>query len=101
MAAAVCLVAAAANVKAVNKTLKVDGKCNMCKANIEKAAKSIQGVKVAEWNKDSKVLRLRFDDDKAKIESISQAIAQAGYDTDKDKAPTKTYDALPGCCKYR
>ena len=99
--AVIIMTAGGAAAKDTNATLRVQGKCNMCKTKIEKAAKSIEGVTVAEWNKESKVLRLRFDDSKAKIENISQAVAKIGYDTDKDKAPDDAYSAMPNCCKYR
>ena len=46
-------------------------------------------------------LHLNFDPDKTSIETISKAIAAAGHDTDKDKAPDEVYNALPACCKYR
>jgi copper chaperone CopZ len=99
--AAIFITGATANAKDASGTLTVQGKCNMCKTNIEKAAKSISGVRTAEWNKDTKVLTLRYDADKVKLESISKAIAKAGYDTNRDKASAEKYEALPNCCKYR
>jgi copper chaperone CopZ len=101
LAAALFLAANTANAKDTNGTLKVQGSCNMCKTNIEKAAKSVEGVKVAEWDKETKVLRLRYDSDKAKLDAVSKAVAQAGYDTNKDKAGKEAYDGLKPCCKYR
>ncbi|MDR2498604.1 MAG: cation transporter [Tannerellaceae bacterium] len=99
--AVILLTATGAAAKDTNGTLRVQGKCNMCKTKIEKAAKSVEGVSVAEWNKETKVLRLRFDNSKVKLSDISQAVAKIGYDTDKDKAPDAAYSAMPDCCKYR
>lgn len=82
-------------------TLTVEGKCGMCKSNIEKAAKGVDGVKSAKWNSKTKQLAVNFDDTKTSIEKISKAIAVVGYDTEKDKAEDATYAALPACCKYR
>jgi Cu(I)/Ag(I) efflux system membrane fusion protein len=81
--------------------LKVGGACGMCKTRIEKAAKSVEGVSAATWNKETQALHIHFDTDKTSLEAVSKAVAKSGHDTDKDKADSKTYDALPGCCKYR
>lgn len=68
----------------------VSGNCGMCQRTIEKAA-MISGVTSAEWNIDS---------GKMSVLKIHQAIAASGYDTDKVKAETTTYNGLPGCCQY-
>lgn len=81
--------------------LKVEGRCDMCKKRIETAALSVEGVSSAIWDKKTKELHLNFDEKKTSIEAISKAIAKVGHDTEKDKTDKKTYNALPGCCKYR
>ncbi len=81
--------------------LGVKGSCEMCKDRIEKAAKSVENVTFASWDMEKQELHLNFDPDKTSIEAISKAIAAAGHDTDKDKAPDEVYNALPACCKYR
>jgi len=81
-------------------TVSVSGNCGMCKARIEKAAK-IDGVSKAEWKEDTKVLTLVYDPSKVKIEDIQKKIAAAGHDTGTFIADDKTYNNLPGCCKYR
>lgn len=80
--------------------LKVSGNCEMCKSRIEKAAKSVTGVLSANWDVDAKVLHLDFDSKVTSKKKISKAIADAGHDTELDKAPKAVYDALPGCCLY-
>ena len=80
-------------------TLKVSGNCGECKARIEKAAK-IDGVAMAEWSVDSKVLTVSFDSTKTNIDAIAKAIAAVGHDNEKFKADDKVYGALPGCCQY-
>ncbi len=82
-------------------TMKVQGNCGMCKATIEKAAKSVEGVKNASWDQKTKELQVQYDSGKTSLDAISKAIAKAGYDTEKDKADDKAYNALHGCCKYR
>ncbi|MDR1491123.1 MAG: efflux RND transporter periplasmic adaptor subunit [Planctomycetaceae bacterium] len=81
--------------------LTVQGLCGMCKERIEKAAKSVDGVSLAQWNGETKQLRLNFDSAVTSLDAISQVIAEGGHDTEKHKADDKIYDALPECCKYR
>ena len=90
-----------AQAKTVKKTFKAQGKCEMCQARIQKAAKAVPGVLTAAWNKDTKVCSVVFDDSKTNLNKIEKAVAAAGHDTDKAKASAATYAKLPGCCKYR
>ncbi|HEY9115079.1 MAG TPA: cation transporter [Bacteroidales bacterium] len=85
-----------------NKTekFKVYGNCGMCESRIEKAAKSIDGVKTADWDKETKMIEVTFDDSKTDTDKIELAIAGVGHDTDKHKAKDSVYDELPGCCQY-
>jgi periplasmic mercuric ion binding protein len=88
--------------KAIVKTevFNVGGKCESCKARIEKAAK-IDGVIKAVWAVNTKKLTLTYDPTKVKTDAVLKAIAAVGHDTDKFKATDKAYNSLPGCCKYR
>lgn len=86
--------------EAVTKTsFKVYGNCDMCKKRIEKAAK-IDGVKSANWSEKTNILTLSFLPTKTSVDKIEQNIANAGYDTDKNKAPDAAYQKLPQCCQY-
>lgn len=82
------------------ESFKVEGKCGMCKARIEKAAK-IEGVTKAEWDADKQLLTVTYMPDMVKIDDIQKKVAAVGHDTEKVKADDKTYNKLPGCCKYR
>jgi Cu(I)/Ag(I) efflux system membrane fusion protein len=73
----------------------------MCKERIEKAAKSVEGVKSAQWDLITKQLHMDLDLTKTSIDAVAKVIAKAGHDTDKFKANKATYEALPSCCKYR
>ena len=55
------------------ETIKVSGKCEMCKSKIEKAAK-IDGVSKAEWNKDTKVLTLAYNPSKLQVMQYKKAL---------------------------
>lgn len=82
------------------KEFKVYGNCGMCESRIEKAAKSVDGVSMAEWDKETKMISVTFDADKVELHKIQMAIAKVGHDTDMHKADAKVYDKLPGCCLY-
>jgi len=79
---------------------KVKGNCGMCETRIEKAANSVEGVSKADWNKETKVLSVVFDDTKTSTVKIEMAVAKVGHDTPHHKAKDEVYDKLPGCCKY-
>jgi copper chaperone CopZ len=82
------------------ETIKVSGKCETCKARIEKAAK-VDGVTKADWSTKTKVLTLVYNPAKVKSDDVQKKIAAVGHDTPKYKATAAAYNALPGCCKYR
>ena len=77
----------------------VAGNCDMCKSRIEKAAKKVEGIQSATWNKETKELMVRAVSDVAKS-TLQTAVAEAGHDTKSVKASKDTYDNLPGCCQY-
>lgn len=79
----------------------VKGSCDMCKERIEKAAKEVNGVLSAHWDKDTQMIHLQYDPQKTSPKAISKAIAKVGHDTDMDKADKAVYDKLPACCHYR
>lgn len=78
----------------------VRGNCGMCKATIEKAANSIEGVTSAIWDKDQKKMDVSFDDTKTNAMAVQTAVANSGYDTEHVTGNLDAYDGLPGCCKY-
>ena len=79
---------------------KVWGKCEMCKTKIEKAAKSVDGVKTARWNMVDGEMKVKFNTENTDLEKIQQAIAFVGYDTELFKATDESYNNLHYCCKY-
>ena len=79
---------------------KVYGSCGMCENRIEKAASDLEGIFKAEWNKETNMLEVSFDESKVKLNDIHKAVAKVGHDTDKVKASDEVYNALAGCCKY-
>jgi copper chaperone CopZ len=82
------------------ETFLVKGNCGMCQERIVKAAKSVKGVKKAQWNSENKMLTVSYDASKVKIDDIHNAVAKVGHDTQIAKADNTVYDKLHGCCKY-
>jgi len=81
------------------EVIPVSGNCGMCKSNIEKAAKKA-GVSVADWNKETKMLTVTFDQKSTDAAKIQQSVADVGYDTRDIKGSDSAYANLHGCCKY-
>ncbi len=99
---ALVAMSAAVEAKTVKATFKVGGGCpDMCKARIEKAAKSVSGVTSAKWNMKTQQLTLIYDNAKTNPQKVQKAIAKVGHDAGDVKADNATYNKLPGCCKYR
>ena len=82
-------------------TFEVDGKCDMCKNRIEKAALGVKGVKYALWDIPSHQLSLIYDERKTDPMQIKTAIVKVGHDTRELKATEEAYQNIHPCCKYR
>ncbi|PWL40352.1 metal transporter [Flagellimonas aquimarina] len=80
---------------------EVDGKCEMCKMRIEKAALDVTGVKYAIWDIPSHHLSLVVDERKTDPMKVKTALVNAGHDTKELKATKEAYDKIHPCCKYR
>jgi periplasmic mercuric ion binding protein len=89
--------------KASNQTktesFKVWGKCEMCKARIEKAAKA-EGVTSADWNEKTALLTVVYNPSKTSVDALEKKLASVGHDTEKYRASDDVYSKLPGCCHY-
>jgi len=72
----------------------------MCETRIENAATSVDGVLSADWDKETKMIEVKYNSDKVAIQKVDMAIAKVGHDTEMHKASDEVYDKLPGCCKY-
>jgi copper chaperone CopZ len=86
--------------QAKTEKFEVKGNCEMCENRIETAAKSVDGVSEADWDKETKMLELSFDESKTSAQKVQMAISKVGHDTPMHKAKDEVYNALPGCCKY-
>ncbi|PKP10420.1 MAG: ATPase [Bacteroidetes bacterium HGW-Bacteroidetes-4] len=86
--------------QAKTEKFEVKGNCGMCENRIEKAAKAVEGVTTADWNQETKMLEVSFDESKTTVHKVQMAIAKVGHDTPMHKATDEVYNELPGCCKY-
>ena len=84
--------------KTKTETFQVSGNCGMCEAKIEKAAKAA-GASYADWNKDTKVITVKYSSTSSNLAKIQKSIADAGYDNVGVKTTTEAYDKLHDCCK--
>lgn len=82
------------------ETFKVYGNCGMCEKRIEKAANGVDGVSKSDWNKETKMLEVTFDEAKTSVHKVHMAVAAVGHDTDMHKAKDEVYNNLHDCCKY-
>src|SRR6185437_11788876 len=81
-------------------TFKVNGECVQCKNRIEKSLK-INGVKSANWDVQTKMLKVVYNSSTLDLKMIQSKILSVGHDLESQKARDDIYNALPECCHYR
>lgn len=83
----------------VTESFRVSGNCEKCRNRILDIAFA-SGAIDAGWDKNSKLLTVRFNPAKSGPGYIGGKLAKAGYDNYYRKAKAKAYETLPECCKY-
>lgn len=77
-----------------DKTLTIEGmNCASCAAHVEKAARKIEGIAVANVNLATGKLTLKFDEKKASVRQVMEAVDSAGYkalDREKEEKSRQT-----------
>jgi len=81
-------------------TIEVNGNCEQSQKRIQKAALSVSGVKLANWDVDTHQLNVILNEEKCSIIDVEKAIAIAGHDTQEIKATKEAYNNLHSYCKY-
>ena len=84
--------------KNITKKILINGNCEMCEERIENAL-DIPGVSFADWDKETKMLTVRFNDKKISEKEIHSIISNTGYATDMVSANKSVQSKLPGCCQ--
>ncbi len=79
---------------------RVYGNCGMCEKTIEGSLKDVEGVSLADWNKETDQMTVTYDPELITLDQIKQKIANVGYDSDTHRAKDEVYESLPGCCQY-
>ena len=79
----------------------VDGLCGMCEKRIESNCLATKGIKLADWDKKNRMLRVIYNEKKISLEKIHKKIASIGHDTKLEVATDEAYGKLDMCCKYR
>lgn len=85
----------------VETSFQVEGVCGMCKKRIEGAALREKGVKLANWDKKSQILKVTYSSKKTSEEKIQKAVADQGHETPLAPVDSTIYSKLPNCCKYK
>lgn len=83
----------------VEKSFKVWGNCDKCKAQIEKAG-DLPGVSSIHWSEETNQLGFKIDTTVTTPDAVLNAVAEAGYDNERYTANAEAYDHLPKCCHY-
>ena len=78
----------------------VYGNCGMCERTIEGSLKNVEGVTLADWDKETDQMTVSFNPELISLETIKQKIANVGYDSDTHRTKENVYNSLPGCCQY-
>jgi hypothetical protein len=99
LAALFMSVAGAGIAQTKTETIKVSGNCGMCKKKIEKASKDA-GATYALWDKDTRILTVKYNSSSTNTAKIEKKIAGVGYDTPDFKATDESYNNLDECCQY-
>jgi hypothetical protein len=84
----------------IDTKIFVNGMCDMCEERIEEAL-DIKGIKLADWDLDTKMCRIVYKEDVIKEQEIHEILAGIGHDTKKVKAKQEVYNNLHHCCHYK
>lgn len=77
----------------------VSGSCEECADLIEEALESISDVEFVSWSEGSSSVTVLFNGTEVHMETIQQAIAAAGFDTQYFPANAEMQAQLPECCR--
>ncbi len=73
--------------------------CDKCAAHIKQAVYDVEGVKEVDVDVKAKTVVVKFVPLQTNVETIEQAITEAGYDANNKKRNPDAYEKLEPCCK--
>lgn len=79
--------------------IKTSSQCEDCKVRIEKNMAFEKGVKFVELDVETKIVTIKYREDKTSPEQLRKAISKIGYDADDVEADPVAYEKLPRCCQ--
>lgn len=79
--------------------IKTSAECGMCKKKIEETLNYTKGVKFAELDMSTKVVTVKYSEDKISLDKIRETLSEIGYSADDVKANPEAVEKLPACCK--
>jgi mercuric ion binding protein len=80
-------------------SIVTSAQCDMCKKRIEEGLYTQKGVIEANLNVETKVIRIKFRNNKTTEADLRKYISSIGYNADDVVADKTAYDQLPGCCQ--
>ncbi len=78
----------------------VYGNCGMCETRIEGALENVEGVNLAEWDKNTDLMTVSINPKIISLDVVKQKIADVGHDSDTHRAKDEVYNNLHACCQY-
>jgi copper chaperone CopZ len=79
--------------------IQTTAECGECEIRLEDKLNYTKGVQFAELDVPSKQLTVKFNAKKISLDEIRKIVSDLGYQADEVPADSKTYEALPACCK--
>ncbi len=79
--------------------IKTSAECNMCKERIEEKLNYTKGISFVSLEVSTKLLTVKYKEDKISLEKIREILSVLGYDADDVKANTENQQKLPKCCR--
>ncbi len=79
--------------------IKTSAQSELCKTTIENSLAYEKGVKDVDLDLKSKVVVVKYADNKTNYDNLCTAITKLGYDADEWKADKDAYTKLPSECK--
>lgn len=79
--------------------VKTSAECGTCKKILEDKLNYSKGVRFAELDVETKVLKVSYATKKTNPEAIKQVISETGYDADEVQANPVSQQQLPTCCQ--
>lgn len=93
------LISFSMNAQSTTAVIKTSGNCETCKEKMEHNLKFEKGVKSSNFDTETKLLTVIYDQKKTTLDAIRIAVSKLGYDADSIPADPKAYDKLKDCCK--